>query len=113
MFTLLEDQCHALDVEMALLSSPQAGDRQVFIEFATALQRERALLDERERFGGELKWLEQTLSHLALHSTSTNPACDPTMVAVATAIKTKKEQMKGIVSDQLLESRKIAYTQII
>ena len=26
LFTLLEDECHALDVEMTLFSSPQSGD---------------------------------------------------------------------------------------
>lgn len=109
LFTLLEDECHALDVEMALLSSPQSNDRQAFIEFAEARKRERVLLDEKEKIEGEVKSFKQTLAYLALHGNSTNLTAsttltsDPRMIAVATAIMDRKRKMEDIVSNEVLE----------
>ena len=99
MFTLLEDECHALDVEMALLSSTQAGDRKAFADSAEARKKERVLLDEKEKMEGEIKSFKQTLAYLALHSSSTSITtsatltCDPRMVAVASAIMDRKRKL--------------------
>lgn len=98
LFTLLEDECHGLDVQMAMHNSQQSGDRQAFVDYATAIQRERTLLDEKEKCEGEVKWLNQTLGYLALHST--NSSNDPTMISVATAIKDTKKKLVDIVSTQ-------------
>lgn len=84
---------------MASLASPQSGDRPVFTEYAATMQKERAMLDEKDKTEGELKWLYQTLSHLALNST--NPSSDPTVVIVATAISESRKKIEGIVSDKI------------
>ena len=63
------------------------------------MRRERTLLDEKEKLAGELKWLNQTLSYLALHST--NPSNDPTLVSVATAIGDNQKKLVEIVSSDV------------
>lgn len=62
-------------------------------------------MDEKENLEGEVRALRQTLSHLALHSTShtsvslsTTVTSDPNMIAAATAITEKKKKMDDIVS---------------
>ena len=92
----MEDECHSLDMQMALLTTSQSGDRQSFVNYGIAVQRERTLLDKKEKLTGELKWLNQTLSYLALHST--NPSNDPTLVSVATAIGDNQKKLTEIVS---------------
>ena len=65
LFTLLEDECHALDVKLAPFAS---GDR---LAFAEARKKERVLLDHKERLEGEVKAFKGILSYLALNSSST------------------------------------------
>ena len=57
LFTLLEDECAKLDLEMAASASLQPGDRQGYIDHTSLIQKERALLDERSTTEGALKWL--------------------------------------------------------
>lgn len=100
LFTLLEDRCHVLDLEMAASMAastsmePSVGDKERFTEFTAAIRRERELLDENKRLEDQVKWLEQTLSLLILSPTSSN---DPSE-AVETAIKGRKEKITAVVS---------------
>lgn len=97
LFTLLEDECHKLDLELVSATVPQSGDRAGYVDFAQAIQKERALLDLQVKVEAELQFLHQTISLLAL--TSTDPSTDPQMIAVAEILnetKTKQEGMEHI-----------------
>lgn len=96
LFTLLEDECHSLDIQMALSATPASGDRPNFSEYALAMQKERTMLDEKARLEGELKWCYQVLSRVVLNST--NPATDATVLAVASAIADNKKKVGELVS---------------
>jgi hypothetical protein len=96
LFTLLEDECHALDIQMALLATPTSGDRPNFLGYAQAVQRERSILDEKARLEEEQKWYYQVLSRLVLKSAS--PTTDPSVIIVAAAIAENKKKMGESVS---------------
>ena len=88
---------------MAVQASPQPGDRPVFTEYATVMQKERALLDEKEWTEGQLKSLNQTLSFLAL--TCPSPLTNPAVITVATAVTEKKKKKEDIVSDAMTKKK--------
>jgi hypothetical protein len=96
LFTLLEDQCHKLDLEMAASSSSQEGDRPGFVAFTEVIKKERALLDEKATLDSELKWLGQILSHLVINSA--NPNTDPQVVGVNKLTAERKKKFNAIVS---------------
>ena len=87
LFSLLEDQCHALDLELATSQASSSGDRPSYATYTRQVQEERTLLDQKEKIEGEVSWLQQTLSFLAINSS--NPASDPAMLAVTKVIKDK------------------------
>ncbi len=95
LFTLLEDDCHKLDMEMAELTSPQSGDRPSYTNYTKVIQTERDLLDELDCMKGQLKWLEQTLTLTTLNSS--NPSTDPQVHTLVTLIKEKKKRICDIV----------------
>lgn len=95
LFTLFEDECHELDLELAELMNPQTGDRPAYCSHSNTVREERKLLDAKALLEGEIKWLEQTTSYLTLNSS--NPATDPTLLAVLNILKTKKDKENDIV----------------
>ena len=102
LFTLLEDECAKLDLEMAASVSLQPGDRQGYIDYTSLIQKERALLDERSTTEGALKWLTQTLSLLTLNAT--NPSTDPQVLTVARLILETKKKISNLVSHKTLHT---------
>ena len=96
LFTLLEDECHKLDIEMASLTSPQSEDRQSYVDYSKVVKRERALLDEKETIDKEMKWLYQAITHLTLNSIT--PSTDPQVIIVAKKLKEIKDRHSDIVS---------------
>ncbi len=95
LFTLMEDECHKLDLEMAELTSmaTSTSDRQTFTDFATPIVKERELLDRKKKLEDEMKWLDQTLSLLLLTSSITPP-----IQAVQKAIEDRKNCITVVVS---------------
>ncbi len=101
LFTLLEDECHKIDMEMAQSTSTSASttDKQPYINFRAMIQKERELLDTKKRVEHEVNWLEQTLSYLTLTSTSANPApVNLPAQAVGKAITERKKKITATVS---------------
>ncbi len=80
LFTLFEDECDQLDLQLAELTNPQAGDRSAYCSHSKTVHEERKLLDARDLLEDEIKWLEQTTSYLTLNSA--NPSTNPTLLAV-------------------------------
>ena len=74
LFTLLEDECHKLDLEMAGSASAvlRDSDRVAYVNFAAVVQRERELLDKKTNLEDQTKLLDQTLSFLLLTSSSSS-----------------------------------------
>ena len=70
------------------------SDRQHFINFATAVQEERRLLDDKKRLEDEVKSLDQILSLITLTSSS---ASNFTVQAVAKVVAEKKMKIARIV----------------
>ncbi len=95
LFTLFEDECHQLDLQLAELTNPQAGDRSAYCSHSKTVHEERKLLDARDLLEDEIKWLEQTTSYLTLNSA--NPSTDPTLLAVLKILKEKKGKETDIV----------------
>ncbi len=77
LFTLFKDECHQLDLQLAELTNPQAGDRSAYCSHSKTVHEERKLLDGRDLLEDEIKRLEHTTSYLTLNST--NPSTDPTL----------------------------------
>lgn len=99
LFTLLEDACHELDLEMAesTATTPNTSDKEKYQNFTATIQRERELLDKRKRLEDEVKWLDQTLSLMIISNTSITPTSTLPAQVVASAIKGKKEDIENIV----------------
>lgn len=95
LFTLFEDECHKLDLEMATLTSPQTSDTTSYTTHSNLVHQERKLLDDMATVEGEIQWLDQTLSLLALRST--DPSNDAAFLAVAKVSEERKKKKKGIV----------------
>ena len=95
LFTLLEDECHKLDLGLASLTTPESSDRHAYSDYSTIVKRERDLLDEKVCLEGQLKWLQQTITLLSL--TSSNPSTDPQITIVATIMNQKRERLNDIV----------------
>ena len=95
LFTLLEDECHKLDLELAAseTAAPSTSDKEIFKTYMTLVQKERELLDQKKNLSEQVTWLEQTLSLLLLAPSSSNLPAQ----AVATAIKERKEKIIAIV----------------
>ena len=96
LFTLFEDQCHELDLEMATLSTPQTGDRPAYHTHSNTVHKERELTDAKALLEDKVKWLTQIGTSLALNSS--NPSIDPTLLAVLKITQEKKKKMDDIVS---------------
>jgi hypothetical protein len=97
LFTLLEDECHKLDIELAARKSANERDKRSYVTYVAKVHQERTLLDQKDVLVEELKVLHQTLSYLALHTTTTTPSTDPAMVAVANVLKGRKEKLVDLV----------------
>lgn len=99
LFTLLEDECHKLDLEMAHSSAMTAssGDRPSFQDFAGMVQKERELLDQKKRLEDEVKLLDQTLSLLTLTSSAPSGPNLPAQ-AVVKIMAEKKKKITATVS---------------
>ncbi len=95
LFTLFEDECHKLDLELAAKSTPQPSDRPAYSKHSDIVHQERSLLDAKALLEDEIKFLDQTASYLALNSS--NPSTDPTLLAVLKIRKDKKEKFILIV----------------
>ena len=98
LFTLMEDECHKLDLEMAESGSavPSSSDSSTYTNFIAVVQRERALVDKKSNLEDQIKFLEQTLSFLLLTSSSSSLPAN----AVEKIIGNKKEQILVIVSKE-------------
>jgi len=96
LFTLLEDECHKLDLELATLTSPEESDRQSYINFAAKVHQERVLLDQRDTLIEELDSLKQTLAFLVLHTT-TDATNDLAVVIVADRMIDTKKELSNLV----------------
>lgn len=92
LFTLLEDECHKLDLEIASGTNVQSGDRPSFVDYSLAVQMERALLDEQTAEEKQVKWLHQTISR------SSDPSTDPQIASVAKYLDERKNRISDIVS---------------
>lgn len=99
LFTLLEDECYKLDLEMASVTGSLSGDRPGYVDYSATVHRERALLDEKTTVEGELKWLSQTLSLLSLNAS--DPSTDTQVLAVANFIQEKELRKTDIVSNRM------------
>lgn len=98
LFTLLEDECHKLDVHMATMTSPEESDRQSYITYASKVHQERTLLDEIKTLKDGLDFLEQTRSFLLLTTTTpTTSTPSPTIQAVTNVIEGKKKNLTELV----------------
>lgn len=95
LFTLLEDECHKLDLEMAAQTIAQSDDRPSYTIHSNLVHQERSLLDEKVAVEGEIKWLDQMISFLTLNST--NPSTDPTLQATLKITGEKKRKRSNIV----------------
>lgn len=95
LFSLLEDECHKLDLELASLTTPQTGDRPAYQKHTNIVHQERSLLDTKALLEDEIKWLVQTASYLTMYSA--NPSTDSTLLAVLKVCKDKKKQKEDIV----------------
>ena len=95
LFTLMEDECHKLDLEMAESTSmaPSTSDKPTFINFTALIAKERELLDKKKNLEDQVKWLDQTLSLLALTSSSTTPP----MRAVQNAMEERRNAISAVV----------------
>jgi hypothetical protein len=81
---------------MASLCGPESGDRRSFADYATAKQKERALLDEKKKVEEQLKVWCQILSLLVIRST--NPATDSSVTILASTITEAKKKITDMVS---------------
>lgn len=90
-----------LDMEMTALSAAKSCDRPAYTDFNTAVQKERELIDSTTNIVEHIKWLEQTMTYMVINAT--DPATDPSVLSVITAIANSKQELEGIVSidDQL------------
>ncbi len=104
LFTLLEDECHKLDLQLASMTAPLSGDRVAYVDFTVTIQMERTLLDERENLDQEIILLNQTLSLLSLMAV--NPSTNPNISAVATCIQENKARLGDIVSNSVANNTK-------
>lgn len=95
LFTLLEDECHRLDLEMAELTPTVTcdGDRPSYTNFTAMIQRERELLDKKKNLEDQIKWLDQTLSLLLLTSSSSSVP----VKAIENVLKEKKQKITALV----------------
>lgn len=107
LFTLFEDECHHLDLQLAVLTTPQTGDRPAYHNHSILVQQERSLLDAKALAKDEIKWLEQTVSFLTLNSSS--PSTDPTLLAVLKICKEKKKRLDDIISSYVVFSQNNTY----
>ena len=82
---------------MAETVSGLPGDRPAYATYVAVVQQERELLDKKASLDGELQWLEQTHSFLSLNST--NPATDPTVLAVAKTLMERRKKKVDMASD--------------
>ena len=97
LFTLLEDECHKLDLELAALKSPLESDWASYTSYTSRVHQERVLLDKTDTLKTELRYLNQTLSYLVLHTT-TSTIASPAITAVANLMKGRKAQLADLVS---------------
>ena len=97
LFTLLEDECHKLDLELAALKSPLESDWASYTSYTSMVHQERVLLDKTDTLKTELRYLNQTLSYLVLHTT-TSTIASPAITAVANVMKGRKAQLADLVS---------------
>lgn len=97
LFSLLEDECHKLDIELAARKSPDQGDKCSYINYVAKVHQERTLLDQKDILVEELRVLNQTLSYLVLHTTATTPSTDPAVLAVANVIMGRKTKLADMV----------------
>lgn len=97
LFSLLEDECHKLDIQMAALSSPNTADKPRYARYVASINEERLLRDKNATSERHIVWMEQTLTQLTLNSL--NPATDPSVKSVATEVKAEKKRLGRIVSD--------------
>jgi hypothetical protein len=97
LFILLEDECHTLDLQLAASAAPEVGDRVAFVDYSVAIRMERMLLDEKSNVEQDTQWLSQTISLLSL--TAADPSRDPQVTAIADLIKSNKDRLSGIVSN--------------
>ena len=95
LFTLLEDECHKLDLAMAAQTTPLTNDRDSYTAYSNLVHQERSLLDQKTAIEGEIQWLDQMVSYLTLNST--NPSNDPTLQATLKIAGEKKKKKSDLV----------------
>ena len=97
-FSLLEDECRKLNIEMALTVTLSSGDTERYKNYTALVQKDRKLLDEQHKLEDQVTLLEQTLSLLLLSPGSNNL---PTHAVVA-AIAERRAKITEVVSVTLL-----------
>ena len=95
LFTLMEDECHKLDLEMAEAATrvTSASDKQSYTNFTDLIVEERVLLDKKKNLEDQLEWLDQTLSLLVL----TSPTTSPPIQAVKKAMEERRKVITEVV----------------
>lgn len=93
LFTLLEDECHKLDIKMAAITLSSPGVRQAYIRYSEVVFRERQVLDKKSDAEKHLILIQQTLTCLALNSS--NLSADPTIRCVYSRVAAHKRQLQS------------------
>ena len=94
LFTLLEDECHTLDLQLSAMVEPAQGPSS-FHTFVTATNQVRELEDEKETLVAQTQQAQQYLTLLLL--TIPDPQRSPQVQAAATEITLKSRRLTEIV----------------
>ena len=101
LFSLLEDDCHEVDVRHTLqLQGSTAGS--TFNTFMTVLQRQSTLRDSSRRVSEQIKVLEQLLTLTLVTVSPSDPQFTHLTSDLITEVNDKKQERHGMVQTKLV-----------
>ena len=96
LFSLLEDECHCLDLEVAKRNIVQPDDRTTFASYASSLHRRTSLQEEKDQLTNLLNTINQVITYLALNLP--DPQQNPGLQAACQQKLNKEKRINEIVS---------------
>ena len=96
LFSLLEDECHCLDLEVAKRNIVQPDDRTSFATYASNLHRRTSLQEDKGQLNNQLNTINQVITYLALNLP--DPQQNPGLQAACQQKLNKEKRINEIVS---------------
>ena len=95
LWSLLEEDCHLLDIELAKRTAPESVDRAAFVDYSTAIKKQSQLKEQRLELEKYIATLNCGIAQIALQVAT--PEVQPIITALQQEASSSTNKLQDVV----------------